>query len=161
MRATIDEDTLARILPGSWTVAATNFPMWLTGERISPRFSYELVGEHPLVLSDDVSYVTADGQQKHIIGQDTWRDDRFTWRGRGLLKLFASRWAVSGFNAEASIVVIHFSPSLATPAGIDVVVREGVEVLELRATIARATEEFGLSPEDFGSLTWLGAAHAL
>lgn len=155
MQATLDEDTLARILPGVWTVAATNFPMWLTGERLSPRFSYELVGEHPLVLSDDVSYLTAEGEQKHILGQDTWRDDEFTWRGKGLLKLFASHWAVSGVSPDGSIAVIHFSKSLATPEGIDIVVREGTEVPELRATVARATEEFGLTPEGFGSLTWL------
>jgi len=51
--------------------------------------------------------------------------------------------------------VISFSKSLATPAGVDVIVREGVEHPELRATIAHGSEEFGLTPEEFGSLTWL------
>jgi len=166
MQATLDEDTLARILPGSWTIAATNFPMWLTGERLSPKFSYDVIGHDPLVLSDEVSYVTVEGEQKQILGTDTWLpvadgEGEFRWRGKGLLKLAPSYWVVSGLSTDGSIAVIHFSKSLATPSGIDIVVREGVEVPELRATIARATEEFGLSPEDFGSLTWLGPAQAV
>lgn len=158
MQAKPDEETLAKVLPGSWRIAATNFPMWLTGERHSPRFSYELLGEHPLVLSDDVSYFTAEGEEKHVLGQDTFAHDEFSWRGKKLLRLFVSRWSVSGVSEDGSIAVIHFSKSLATPAGIDIIVRDGVETPELRATIARATEEFGLSPEDFGSLTWLQPA---
>ena len=160
MPATLTANTLAQILPGSWTIAATNFPTWLTGERRSPRFRYELVGQNPLVLSDDVFYVTAEGEEKHILGQDTFGVDRygndeFRWRGKKLLRFFVSRWSVSGVNEDGSIAVIRFSKSLVTPAGIDIIVRADVEVPELRATIARATEEFGLSPEDFGSLTWL------
>ena len=165
MQDTLNESTLAQILPGSWTIAATNFPMWLTGQRQSPRFSYELVSENPLMLSDDVSYVTAEGEQKHILGLDTFGIDRdgndeFRWRGTKLLRLVVSRWSVSGVSEDGSIAVIRFAKSLVTPAGIDVIVREGVAAPELRATIARATEEFGLTPEDFASLTWLEVAPA-
>jgi hypothetical protein len=158
MHATLDEKTLAAVLPGSWLVAATNFPMWLTGEHVEPRLGYQVVGEHPLVLSHDVSYLTADGDEKHIVGRDTWDHDGFRRRGKGLLGAFGGRWTVSGASADGTIVVIHLSKSLATPSGIDVLVREGAEVQEVRATVARATEEFGLSPEHFGSLSWLVGA---
>lgn len=159
MPATIDETTLAAVLPGSWVVAATNFPVWLIGERFQPRFSYDIISEHPLVLSDDVSYLTVDGEEKHIVGRDTWDGDEFRWRGKGLVGLLGSRWSVSGTSADGTIAVLRFSKSMATPAGIDVVVREEAQVPELRATVARATEEFGLSPEDFGSLSWLVGVH--
>ncbi|CAN5298844.1 hypothetical protein BH11ACT4_BH11ACT4_10230 [soil metagenome] len=158
MQAPLDDDVLARVLPGSWTIAATNFPMWLNGERQSPRFSYELVSENPLVLSDVVSFVTAEGEEKHIAGQDTLVRDEFRRRGKRVQRFLVSRWMVSGVSDDGAIAVIHFSQSLAMPSGIDIVVREGAEVPEVRATIARATEEFGLSPEEFGSLTWLETA---
>ena len=159
MNHSLDESTLAEILPGTWTIAATNFPMWLTGERLDPSFSYGLISESPLVLSDEVSYDTAEGERKTIIGQDTWNHDEFVWRGKGLLKVAKSRWTVSGSSDDGNVVAIHFSKSIATPAGIDIIVRHGATVPELRAMIARNTEQFGLTPEDFASLTWLHAEH--
>ena len=153
MGATLDQRTLADLLPGSWTIAATNFPMWLAGDKLEPRFTYELISEDPLVLSDDVGYVE-EGEEKHILGQDTWRGDEFVWRGRKLLRLVASHWSVAGMSDDGTIAVIRFSKSLATPSGVDIIVREGSEHPELRAMIAHATDEFGLSPEEFGSLTW-------
>lgn len=145
---------LAELLPGSWTVAATNFPMWVSGERRHPRFTYRLLSRTPLVLSDDVSYAEG-GIDKHIRGRDTLRGEGFIWRGRGLLAVATSRWSVMGRSEDGSVLTIRFSRSLATPAGLDVIVREGTEHAELRAMIARSTEGFGLTPEDFASLTWL------
>ncbi|MEP6480999.1 MAG: hypothetical protein ABJA94_03220 [Rhodoglobus sp.] len=155
MRALIDEQVLAQVLPGGWTIAATNLPMWLSGERQSPHFAYELLGESPLLLAGEVSYATAEGEQKQITGQDAWGDGEFSRRGKGLQRVFVSRWIVSGVSDDGAIVVLHYSKSLATPDGIDVLVRDGAGALEVRTTIARATEEFGLTPEEFGSLSWL------
>lgn len=148
------DSALAELLPGSWTVAATNFPMWVSGERRHPRFTYRLLSRTPLVLSDDVSYAEG-GIDKHIRGRDTLRGDGFVWRGRGLLAIATSRWSVAGRSEDGTVVTIRFSRSLATPAGLDVIVREGTEHAELRAMIARSTEGFGLTPEDFASLSWL------
>lgn len=155
MPSVLDERTTADLLPGTWLIAATNFPMWLNGERREPRFSYELVGTDPLVIADEVSYLTADGEQKRIVGKDTWKRDGFVWRGKGLLKPFASRWHIAGASDDGTVLVIRFEQSIATPAGIDVVVREGTDHPELRKAVARGTEDFGLSPEEFASLTWL------
>jgi hypothetical protein len=160
MRTTLDHSALGDILPGTWVIAATNFPMWITGERSQARFTYELIGREPLVLSDEVSYLNADGEAKKIVGRDTWRDDGFVWRGTGWLKPFASSWSVGGVSDDGSIAVIRFSKSLATPAGIDIVVREGSHRPDVRAIVAQSTDHFGLSPEDLGSLTWLATAEA-
>ena len=159
MGAILDQRTFAEILPGTWRIAATNFPMWLKGDKVDPQFTYGLVSSDPLVLSDDVSYTELGDEpaEKHILGLDTWNGDEFVWRGRKLLRLFASHWSVGGLSDDGTVAVIHFTKSLATPAGVDVIVREGTEHPELRAMIAHATEEFGLSPEEFGSLTWLSA----
>ena len=158
MRATLDETTLAELLPGSWTVAATSFPMWLSGERRDPTFTYQVLGTDPLVLSDDVSYLTKDGLEKHILGRDRWYHGGFVWRGKGWLRLVSSHWAVTGASDDGSVLALHFSRSIATPAGMDIIVREGTVHPELRAMIAGSSEDFGLSPEDFASLTWLAPA---
>ncbi|CAN5618024.1 hypothetical protein BH10ACT7_BH10ACT7_28460 [soil metagenome] len=160
MHHAVDESTLAEILPGTWVIAATNFPMWLTGERQDPTFTYGLVSTDPLVLSDEVSFTTAEGEAKSILGQDTWQGEEFVWRGKGLLKVAKSRWTVTGSSEDGEVIAIHFTKSIATPAGIDIIVREGSAVPEIRAMIARDTERFGLTPEQFGSLTWLNANHA-
>lgn len=165
MHSTFDEDALGKLLPGTWIVAATNFPMWLNGERLHPRFSYGLVSSSPLVLSDEVSYETAETEKKPsetktIVGQDVFNHDEFVWRGKGVLRFFASHWSVSGASDDGNVVAIHFTKSMATPAGIDIIIRESVEVPELRALIARNTEQFGLSPEDFASLSWLAPGHS-
>ncbi len=156
VQAPLDENTLAELLPGEWNVQASNFPMWLRGERSNPRFSYELVSRTPLVLADDVSYIaTENGQEKHIVGTDTLKGEEFVWRGKGLLRIVASHWSVAGASDDGTVAAIRFSKSMVTPAGIDIIVRAGTEHPELRALIARNTELFGLSPEDFASLTWL------
>jgi hypothetical protein len=150
-----EHSDLAAILPGSWNVRATNYSMWLSSERTSPRFTYTVRSENPLVLRDDVSYFTARNAEKHIIGTDRWRGEGFVWRGRGPLRVLRSRWSVAGMNTEGSVLALRFHKTLATPGGIDVIVREGVEIDELRSVVARGTERFGLSAEDFASLTWL------
>lgn len=157
VRAPLDENSLANLLPGEWTIAATNFPMWLNGERSQPRFSYDIVSREPLVLADDVSWVVNEtGQDKHLLGTDTLRGDEFVWHGKGLLRLVASRWHVAGASDDGTVAAIRFSKSAVSPSGIDIIVKSGTQHPELRALIARSTELFGLSPEDFGSLTWLG-----
>jgi hypothetical protein len=154
----LNERALAELLPGTWSIAATNFPMWLAGDRLEPRFGYEVIGQNPLVLSDEVSYLTAEGERKHIVGRDTWRGGGFVWRGSGWLRFFASRWAVAGVSDDRTVAVVRFSKSPVTPAGVDIIVREDVHHPELRAMVAGSTEQFDLSPEDFATLSWLAPA---
>ncbi|CAN5438243.1 hypothetical protein BH09ACT4_BH09ACT4_13150 [soil metagenome] len=152
---TFDDDAvLAQLLPGRWIVKATNFPMWLTGERREPRFEYGLMRERPLTLSDRVAYVDASGKPKSIRGVDHWNGVGFTWKMQGIAGLFVrSRWEVAG--VRQGLVVIRFEKSAVTPAGLDVVVAEGLDATELRSVIAADPASFGLSIEEFASLTWL------
>lgn len=152
----LSETELSEVLPGTWRIAATNFPMWLQGDRLQPQFSYGLVSTSPLTLTDEVSYVTSDGEEKQILGKDTFRRGEFVWRGKGVLSVASSRWHVSGADSDRTLLVIRFSKSFATPAGIDIVIREGSAYPNLRRNVAGSTEELGLSPEEFASLGWLG-----
>ena len=155
MPTTPTASDLATILPGTWNVRSTNFPMWLTRERTSPRFTYSLISEDPLVLRDDVSYRTTDDAEKHVLGTDKWAHDGFVRRGKGLRRLATTRWSISGMNEAGTVVAVRFEKSLGSPAGIDILSRKGVVVDELRSLVARNTGKFGLSAEDFASLTWL------
>lgn len=150
-----DEEFLADLLPGFWSIGASNFPMWLRGDRTSPALEYERTGTEPLRFIDRVTYVSREGEPKLVQGIDTHGPNGFTWRGKGILKIFASRWQVIGAGADGSFAVIRFARTRVTPAGVDIISREGVDSMRLRTTIAAAPAEFGLSPEEFASLTWL------
>ncbi|MGV8852199.1 MAG: hypothetical protein ACOH1M_06500 [Rhodoglobus sp.] len=155
MSEVFDASVLAAKLPGTWSVAATNFPMWLDGSRHNPEFTYDIVGGAELTLADTVSYLTSSGETQTIVGTDRLRGDEFVWRGQGWLKLLTSRWQVVGADDAFDIAVIRFARSRLTPAGIDVVVRTTASVPSVRSAVAHATEQFGISAEEFASLTWL------
>jgi hypothetical protein len=107
-------------LAGRWNIVATNFPMWLSGKRTRPAFNYA-VGQGGL---DDVVTYEQGGRSRQIVGFDRPDDATnraFTWRGRGLLFLFASRWRV--LHHEPEWMLIGFEKTLATPAGADLVAR--------------------------------------
>jgi hypothetical protein len=152
--------TLQQVLPGRWTVKATNFPMWLSGERRDPAFEYVMLRADPLVLADEVTYTEADGKTKSIRGVDRWNGRGFTWKMNGLRGMFVkSRWEIAGIRQ--GLVVLRFEKSVVTPAGVDVIVAEGLDATELRSVIAADPASFGLSLEEFASLTWLDHLPAL
>jgi len=152
--------TLQQVLPGRWTVKATNFPMWLSGERRDPAFEYVMLRADPLVLADEVTYTDADGKTKSIRGVDRWNGSGFTWKMNGLRGMFVkSRWEIAGIRQ--GLVVLRFEKSVVTPAGVDVIVAEGLDATELRSVIAADPASFGLSFEEFASLTWLDHLPAL
>jgi hypothetical protein len=149
-----DAATLQQVLPGRWSVKATNFPMWLSGERREPAFEYVLLRSDPLVLADEVTYLDADGKTKSIRGVDRWNGRGFTWKMNGLRGMVVqSHWEVAG--VRQGLVVLRFEKSVVTPAGVDVIVAEGLDATELRSFIAADPASFGLSFEEFASLTWL------
>lgn len=155
-----DVATLQQVLPGRWVVKATNFPMWLTGERREPTFEYVILRSDPLVLADEVTYAEPDGKVKSIRGVDRWNGTGFTWKMNGLRGLFVkSRWEIAGLRQ--GLVVLRFEKSVVTPAGVDVIVAEGLDAAELRSVIAADPASFGLTIEEFASLTWLDHLPAL
>ncbi len=149
------EEQLAALLPGVWSIGATNFPMWLRGDRLSPTFGYELLRASPLTLRDTVSYFTRDGAEKSIVGVDRRRRGEFVWRGRGVLSPFRSRWTVAAVDDRERFAVIRFSKTLATPAGTDIIVPQGSDAGELRRWVSESTDAVGLGHEEFASLAWL------
>lgn len=133
---------------------ATNFPMWLSGENRDPSIAYELLRDRPLRLSDRVTYVEQDGKPKAMAGTNAWIGYGFTRRAKGIGGLFSrGRWEVAG--ARQGLVVLRYEKSMAMPSGVDVMVGEGVDATDLRRLIAADPASFGLTIEEFASLTWL------
>lgn len=143
------------LLPGAWSMLATNFPMWLTGETRDVRMTFEVVGEHPLTISEELSYATIDGQEVSVPSLNRLQGGLFIAKGSGMSRLFSSRWSVCGASSDSAIVVVRFEHSRLTPAGINILLRQGIPRPELRAEVAHNAAQFGLSPEDFASLAWL------
>lgn len=154
MPAIFSPDSLAQFLPGTWTIRATNFPFWLSGERVDGRLNYSLVREDPLTLGDLVTYSKPDGTAKKIAGVDRWTGEGFTWRGKGLMTVLTSKWKVTGASDDLEIVAIQYEKSPVTPAGIDIIAREGHPATEARQLVATRTDQFGLTAEQFATLSW-------
>jgi hypothetical protein len=153
-----DAAALAALLPGTWRIGATNIPIWLAGDRLRPQFRYELKSSDPLVFDDVVNYTTGEGMLKTIVGIDRLRTDGFVWRGTRLLSLVTSRWSVVGATEDSNILVIRFVKSVLTPAGVDVVVRDGTDSHAFRTEVAGMSDALGLTHGEFASLSWLELA---
>jgi hypothetical protein len=155
-----EERDLFAMLPGTWRVAGTNFPMWLDGSRHHPRFEYRAGDRSPDVLDDVVTYMDREGQDKTIVGRDRRRGDHLVWRGAGLLALVSSRWRVTGASDDGDVLALRFDRTLFTPAGVDVIVRDGAGALDARRALATDLGRYGLTTEEFASLSWLAGPSA-
>ncbi|MBM4776570.1 MAG: hypothetical protein GQE15_02615 [Archangiaceae bacterium] len=108
-------------LAGRWHVVATTFPMWRN--RCDVSFTYGPLSVQ--TMSDRVGFT--EGTEQHVLpGIDTQHPvvpTHFTWRGEGLLSLFASEWDVVAVGPQDAWVVLTFGATLATPAGADIIAR--------------------------------------
>ena len=143
-----------RDIQGKWLIQASNFPMWLSGKRLNPSITYQGIPNESEKLLDLVEYQKRNGKRKSIVGIDTVVQKGFEWRGKGILKLLRSHWSVAGMSE--TILVIRFEASLVTPAGVDVLIKDDTQKkTDLKEILANSLEEFGLTSEEFASLTWL------
>jgi hypothetical protein len=150
-----DVAVLSDLLPGAWRIRASNLPEWLNNGRKSPTLVYELVTPDPLVLTDEATWVSDEGEAAQVTGVDRWAGRHFVRRGTGWRRFTAGRWRIAGVDNEREIVVVRYGKSTDGHDGIDILVRDGAQVPNLRKTIADAHDEFGLGLEDFATLSWL------
>lgn len=155
----IDEARLRELLPGTWNVAATNLPTWRDLDRRDATVTYSVLGVKPLEIAEDAVYASAEGGRRHVTGRSALRGDAFVRRGRGRERFARGRWRVSAMSADEAIAIVHVERSVGVPDRVDVLLREGVAEPELRRRIANDAEAFGLTAEQFGSLTWQPLSH--
>ncbi len=128
-------------IEGRWFINMSTFPMWLKGDKINPTFNYALRKEN--TLSDTVMY-EKNGKQKSIRGIDKLRNQTFTWRGNGILKIAKSEWQILYFDRENRIAIIRFAKTLFTPAGYDVISRKKSLEPELEKQIRELILSMGI-----------------
>ncbi|MDT2659762.1 hypothetical protein P7E02_07775 [Enterococcus hulanensis] len=138
-------------LEGTWEIKGTTFPMWLSNKRKNPRITYKKTEKNAVELLDLVEY-EAQGKTKQIKGIDRLIGEQFIWRGIGVLKVLSSRWQV--VTIKGDVLVIRFEKSLVTPAGVDVLIRKGTNVPNLRERVLAHYESFGLTLKESNELQW-------
>ena len=138
-------------LEGTWEIKGTTFPMWLSNKRKNPRITYKKTEKNAVELLDLVEY-EAKGKTKQIKGMDRLAGEQFIWRGIGVLKVLSSRWQV--VTIKGDVLVIRFEKSLVTPAGVDVLIRKGTTVPNLRERVLTHYESFGLTLKESNELQW-------
>lgn len=120
-------ETFMHILVGTWFICSTNFPMWLKGDKQNPTFNYTLTEKQGNQVLLDVVKYTKNGKERSIVGYDypDGKNDRaFIWRGKVLLSVAKSKWQVVMMDEKEGWAVIHFSKTLFTPEGIDIISRQ-------------------------------------
>ena len=117
---------MIQLLPGTWHLHHSTFPMWQKEGVHSVTFHYSLttLDDQPALL-DQVKYFKND-RLKTLTGYD--RPDpsdpsAFIWRGKGLLWFFQSHWRVEWLSEDGSAIIISFAKTIATPAGVDILTR--------------------------------------
>ena len=138
-------------LEGTWEIKGTTFPMWLSNKRKNPRITYKKTEKNAVELLDLVEH-EAKGKTKQIKGIDRLAGEQFIWRGIGVLKVLSSRWQV--VTIKGDVLVIRFEKSLLTPAGVDVLIRKGTNVPNLRKRVLIHYESFGLTLKESNELQW-------
>lgn len=116
----------ASSLEGAWHVVATNFPMWVAGDKREPVFEYHLLPSDEAVLLDDAVRFRVEGRPDAYLGvdeQDPGNDSHFTWRGKGALSLFSSEWYVAGLASDGAWAIVYYTATIASPDGVDVIAR--------------------------------------
>jgi hypothetical protein len=139
-----DPDPLAA-LEGSWYVNLSNFKMWLKGNKHNPTFTYTLAERKGKRGLNDVVSFTKKGKSKQIVGFDKPENEqatKFTWRGKGLLALFKSKWEIVYSTNDWTL--IHFEKTLATAEGYDVISRSKHLSIETIVVIKAKLKELGV-----------------
>ncbi|RQM84354.1 hypothetical protein CO206_12935 [Staphylococcus xylosus] len=139
-------------LPGTWHIIASTFKMWTSGKKTNPSITYSIIQSHPLRILDEVTYQTRN-KSKSIVGYDTLDNDQFNWRGKGMLKLFSSKCDIIYIDDE--VLIINFSATLATPSGMDILLRNKQNADSYKRQILNHLEKFNLNTKTIQKFKWL------
>ncbi len=114
-------------LDGTWYVVASNFPMWVSGDKQNPTFRYTLLEDdlEPRKLDDVVWFSKGSGSGTFlgVDEQDSGDPTHFTWRGKGSLFLFSSEWYVARVAPDDTWAIVYYTATIASPDGVDIIAR--------------------------------------
>lgn len=136
-------------LEGKWYIQATNFPMWLKGDKQNPSFNYTVIESSKGVkrLLDEVKFVKK-GKEKAIVGFDTplnASNTKFKWRGKGILGVLKSKWEILYWDKAEEWAIIGFEKTLFTPKGYDIISRKRNLVGVIEQKVQQRLAQLGIS----------------
>ncbi len=138
------------IYTGKWYINMSTFPMWLKGNKTSPSFNYTIeMKDNIKVLHGDVQYLKK-GKLKHIQGMDKPTNKfntAFVWHGKGLLRLFKSKWEIIAYNPEQQWAIMHFQKTIATPEGYDLFSKQKQLDTQTLTDVNKKLEELGIKDQ--------------
>lgn len=116
-------------ITGSWHVQYTNFPMWLKGDKLYPQFYYKVETKRGKTgLVDTVKYIQQE-RERTIKGFDypqNKENTQFIWKNSGWFEILQSKWDIVYMDDTQEWMAIHFSKTLFTPEGFDIITRKEV-----------------------------------
>lgn len=154
MEITLSEALIAKTLVGDWCIGASNIDDWVNGARRDALLSFSLGQESPLILNEQQVFLAKDGKERKVVLINRFVDGHFVSKGRGIIGGM-SRWSIGGLDVEGGILLVRMTHARGGQDGLLLLVRKDTSVEELRTTIARQAEDYGIGPEDFASLTWV------
>ncbi len=113
-------------LIGTWFILSSDAPIWLNGDKLLPTLNYTFVQKKDTYKLLDETRYTKNGKKKVIAGYDRLAKNdpsAFVWKGRGILFFVTSKWKVSLQDKDGAWAVIHYSKTLFTPDGVDIISR--------------------------------------
>jgi hypothetical protein len=113
----------------------------------------------PERVSESLTYSTHGGQEVTVESVNKLMGGVFISHGSGLARISTSRWTISGVSDDGLVAIVRFEKTRLSAEGVNVLVRDGEARPSLRSEVASATDHFGLSLEDFASITWFGQIH--
>ena len=126
--------------------------MWTSGKKTKPSITYSIIKSDPLKILDEVQYQSK-GKIKTITGFDTIYNGQFIWRGKGILKLFTSKWEVIYVDSE--ILIIAFSSTLVTSSGMDILLRDKQNTESYKRQLKARPEVFNIDDQSLRNIEWL------
>ncbi|MDW5471785.1 hypothetical protein [Staphylococcus equorum] len=139
-------------LPGTWYIIGSTFSMWTKGKKYNPSITYSVFKNNPLTFIDQVQY-EKNYKVKSIVGYDKLTSDQFTWRGKGLLKVFTSKWEVLYLDSE--LLIIQFTSTLVTPSGMDILVGDKQSISYYKKRIIDFPNSFNINTVKMDNMHWL------
>ncbi len=153
----LDEAAIAHTLAGEWRIGASNIDAWVDGTRRDILFRFTIEQESPLILTEEQVFTTKDGKERRFALANRFVNGEFISKSRRIVSAM-SRWSIGGMDQDRGIFLVRMTHSRGGQDGLIVLVRNDTVVNELRTTIAVESDEFGVGPEDFASLTWVSPA---
>ncbi len=150
----LDEAVVASNLVGEWHIGASNIADWVNGARRDALLSFAIEQETPLVVKEEQVYIVKDDKERRVSLTNRFSHGQFVSKGRGIIAGM-SRWTIGGIDADNGILIVRMTHARGGQDGLIVLIRNDTPAEELRTIIAHQTDELGLGPEDFASLTWV------